>query len=291
MLPFLRSSIMMVQRFSTHVCVIGCIAVIGAHEGASVRSVAQTALLRPAPLRFEPQVIRGEAKIPDGVAFGMECDLDGVLMIGDWKAIGRVTHVDHKAGLIQFDTEEFRVNDEVRQKSQRGRLAYRLPHGLKLPLAAGDPITLLHDHDTNEKRLEWDIHIASGEELIFATTHQHDDSPPRSAETAEVLFEGAAGGHVVFFWSDPTDDDLNQSLTTVRRRPPPLRLRVADGDGFEEVSHDSHLTSITLRDKKYFFFVNSSEYYENQAHEHDPAEKPAASHSHSIECVLIKATR
>ncbi|MCA9136412.1 MAG: hypothetical protein KDB00_06630 [Planctomycetales bacterium] len=223
----------------------------------------------------------------------MMCDIDGVIQTDDWKVTGTVDR--HEPGLITFTTHEFRVRDKIRTASKTGRLAYRLPHGLSIPLASGDPIAIMHDHDTNAKRLEWDFHLSSGNKLILATTHQHDDTPPRSADQAEVLFDGAPGGHLIFFWSNPGTNDLDQNLTEVGTIHSPVFIRYRDDDQSKEaLAAKDGITKVTLDGTNYNFVVIASEHSENEDH-HDEGDRQSKAGSsdnlsHHLECILIRAT-
>lgn len=248
-------------------------------------------VIRKGPLRLKKHETLGTAKIPDDVPFGLMCDIEGVIQSGDWKVNGIVT--GHEPGLITFETEEFRVGEAVRSPARPGRLAYRLPQELPLPLSEGDPITLMHDQDADEKRIEWDIHLSSGPELIFATAHRHDDTPPQSAENAEVLFDGAPGGHVIFFWADPNDNDTVQDLNSVAQMHAPVSMRVRDENQMKQidVAH-GEITPVKLDGKNYVFVVLSSEYLEHHSHgnhsDHDAEQAGTEATSHSIECILLK---
>lgn len=253
-----------------------------------------TVLQRPAPLRYAPVIRRGEASIPDGVPFAFVCELGGELLSNDWKIIGVVKQHDRKSGILTFQQDEFAVGKDVREKSEEGHLAYRLPHGLSLPLEANDPITIVHDHETNLKRMEWDIHIASGDELIFALSHQHDDTPPRSADKAEVLFDGALsgqtfGGHAIFFWSDPSNNDVDQKLSGQAIIQSPVSIRTdANGKAATIESDGDRTTLIQLGTSDYHFVVLSSEHFSHDHATGEASEDPPSG-SHSLECFLLKA--
>ena len=236
---------------------------------------------------FPPQEVKGEAKIPEGVKFGVMCDVAGKLLIGDWKIQGVVLAVDHDTGIIMFKTNPVYVRDKLRQESQPGRLAYRLPHDLTLSLAAGDPITVMHDHEMNSKRVEWDIHLSSGKKLILATSHGHDDTPPQSAEQAEVLFEGAPGGHSVFYWSNPEDNEPEQNLKAKARVDTRVSLKARDDGEHQTIEFDNNrMLPIELDDEKYVFVVLASELYSNEeSAAHD------AQASHTLECLLVKSAQ
>ena len=260
---------------------------------------------RAKPPLLKRQPIMGKAELPDEVAFGMMCDVAGEIQTGDWKLIGKV--VAHEPGLVTFRTEEFQVRGKVRDEEQEGHLAYRLPEGLELPLAVGDPITLMHDHGTDQKRVERDIHLSSAGQLILATSHQHDDTPPKSADRAEVLFEGAPGGRALFFWSDPGTDDLTQALKEVGEISSPVSLRAQEGDDFEEIDASRNsVTTISLDGVEYHFVVLSSHYVaydshgqDSHGHESDDSDESpdqasaeeVDAHYHSLECLLIRAAR
>ncbi|NND99487.1 MAG: hypothetical protein HKN47_19405 [Pirellulaceae bacterium] len=243
--------------------------------------------------------------MPDSpsIPFAIVCDIDGVLMTGDWKVIGKVSAIDHERGVILFNTEAMLVEGKVRDESKMGRLAYRLPHQLPMPLNAGDPITILHDHETDKKRLEWDIHISSGDRLVLATSHQHDDSPPQSAKRREVLFAQAPGGHSVFYWSDPANKELNQSKHDVVESTITLQTRSTGGDRTIDVGKGD-LAEIDLDGRHYAFVVLASELYttgdesDHESLDDDELKtmRSAADHpetgddgrqSHSLECMLI----
>lgn len=254
---------------------------------------------RAEPLRFQPHVTRGVANIPDSVSFGLMCDIDGVIQTGDWKTTGTVT--SHKPGLVEFTTEAFLVRGKVRDDAKPGRLAYRLPHGLTFPLSVNDPITIMHDQGANEKRAEWDIHISSGKELIFATTNQHDDTPPRSADNAEILFKDAPGGHVVFFWADPENDDRNQDLKVAGDFASAVSLKIRDDKEFKviEASGDDP-TRLSLDQTEFYFVVLSSQLLDRETNggeshggdSNEDADPGAADNqSHSLECFLLRAVQ
>ncbi|QDT12578.1 hypothetical protein [Planctomycetes bacterium K23_9] len=236
---------------------------------------------RPEPLQYSAFKLQGTAKIPDSVPFAIACDLGGVLMTGDFKAIGKVKEHDRQAGVITFETEKH-IHDEA----QIGHLAYRLPAGLPIPLQSGDAISLLHDHQVNEKRMEWDFHISSNDKLIFATSHEHDDTPPRSADTAEVLFAGAPGGHSIFYWSDPADDDLAQLLKGAPTIHSPVSIKVrSDGETRTVKPNRNQIVNVQLSEEPYLFGVISSEHFPGAPDLSDPTQRTV---SHSTECFLLR---
>ena len=94
-----------------------------------------------------------------------------------------------------------------------------------MPLEVGKPITILHDYSTKQKRLERNIHISSGKQLILATSHFDDASVPRSADRAELLCQTLPGGQVHFYWSDPLDDDREQPLKEVPQIAPAVSIK------------------------------------------------------------------
>ena len=148
---------------------------------SSINAEEPVRIVRTSPTLFRPHSIRGTAKIPEGVKLGIACELDRKLLTGDWKLSGTIRTIDHELGMIEFDTKATKVGQAT--------LAYRLPHHLKLDLNQGDPITIVHDGE---------IHISSATNLILATSHRHDDTPPQSSNKAEIMFGDANGGHVLF---------------------------------------------------------------------------------------------
>ncbi len=292
------------------VCAMSCFLALSVSLGPilSVNAEPPRIIVREAPVRFAPHVMRGVAKIPADVPFGVVCDLDGVILTGDWKAIGRVTSVDDETGIILFNTEAFYKTikppkgqagdddlkggikaDEVTDQSRAGRLAYRLPGGRTLPMQAGDPITILHDHNVHAKRMEWEIHISSGEELILATAHLHDDTPPQSPDKAEVLFDNLPIEHSLFYWSDPSDDDKDQILRGVRENWN-VNLQPGDGQFRSAVASESDgRTLVTLGKNTYEFVVVSSELYSSpEENDGESISLVGIQLSHSLECILVK---
>lgn len=192
---------------------------------------------RSAPRQLTERKIRGLAKVPDRVEFGFMCDVDGIIQTGNWKVVGTVTR--HLPGKIVFETNEFRVRNRVRTKSMTGRLAYSLPDNLALPLAVGDPLTILHDYSSEQKRLERNLHISSGTHLVLATSHLNESAVPRSADRAELTCETIDGGQLQFYWSDPADDDQQQDLKVVPHISPAVSLK-----------SDSSLASVAIEKAK-----------------------------------------
>ena len=249
-----------------------------------------TIITRERPVRFDPREIEFRPRIPDGVTCGVLCGIDGKLMTGDWKKTGVVDSVDHDAGIIEFTTDQFKVKGKVREKRQSGQLVYRLPHGLKLPLKPGDPITLLHDHQSNEKHLEWDIHISSGEKLIFATSQRQHDSAPRSANKAEVLFKGVPGAQSLFYWSDPRDNDLVQFNRKKIEPHSPISMRCDDNTLSRVGLSEDAPTEVMLEGQKYYFVLLSSQSVQREPQDgNGEQESEGGLGSQSVECFLLRA--
>ncbi|MEM9364510.1 MAG: hypothetical protein AAGD07_00835 [Planctomycetota bacterium] len=172
---------------------------------------------RDAPPQRAQQPIRDVARVPRGVDIGFKCEVGGIIQTGHWKVVGTVTA--HEPGKVTFRTEPFRVRDKVRTEAKTGHLAYQLPEDLLIPVQVGDPITILHDDPRKPEGLQKHIHIASGKQLILATSRLGETRVPRSADRAELLCQGLPAGRVIFYWSDPDDDDREQPLKEMPPMP------------------------------------------------------------------------
>ena len=209
---------------------------------------------RDKPRRLTEQEIPGVARVPTSVDFGFMCEIDGAIQTGHWKVIGKVTK--HNPGKITFATEEFRVRGKVRTKSMIGHLAYKLPEELQLALQVGDPITILHDYSEREKRLERNIHISSGTELILATAQFDDHLVPQSVDRVKVVCGSLPSGHIHFYWSDPADNDSNQELKTAPKIPAPIFLEcVSESNLIPEQIAENGYQPLQLRGNDYLFRV------------------------------------
>ena len=254
-------------------------------------------------------MLRGEAHIPGDVEFGVMCEVGGIVQTDDWKIVGTVKAIDDEANEITFETEAFyktlKAPRETKKgdpdyagvraaapstKSQIGNLAYRLPKNRTLPMNVGDPITIMHDHHIHDNGVAWDIRVSSGRELIFASSHLHDKTPPYSSEKAEILFGGVEEAKSIFYWSCPEDDDKNQIL----RGDIGLRQKLTDGKTEECVVHsDGGDTKVVeLAGNRYAFEVLTSDLYTNpipnsrkRQHVDDEVDGTL-----TLECILVKLT-
>ena len=263
---------------------------------ASCLAEGPTIVKREGPLRFKAHTIKGEASIAKGVVFDVVCEVNGDLLKGDWKTVGTVTGVGPER--IFFNTDEVRTDKKVRQQSHPATLAYRLPNGLTLPLAKGDHITIMHDHQIVAKRFEWDIHISRGKELVFASSHRHDESPPLSADSSELAFPNADGKKMLFYWSDPTYNETAQ--TRDQNLPSKLNLVIkASFEGGQDatvtVDETERNIPVLLDGQKYIFVALSSEHSTYGEHEEDADGKgdhdDEKAISHGLECILVKQDR
>ena len=228
-------------------------------------------IVRSSPTLFRPHPRHGTAKIPDGVKLGIVCELDGKLLTGDWKLSGTIRTIDHEQGMIKFNTKAMKgVGD--------AHLAYRLPHQLKLALNQGDPITIFYDGA---------IHISSATNLVLATSHRHDDTPPQSSDKAEVLFGDAPGGRVSFYWANP-DDEIKQDLRTGVGPHLPISLMACTQGEIREIPvKDNAIIPVELDGQPYVFATVFSELY---CIEEDHGDSHSGSASNTLECLLIRQT-
>ena len=252
---------------------------------------------RSGPLRLQPKPLRGQASIPEGIVFDIVCSIDGNLMLRDWKAIGKIKSIGPDT--IHFTTDEVHVDGKVRQSSHPATLAYRLPGGLKLDVAAGDPITILHDHSVVEKRDEWDIHISSGKKLILASSHRSDHSPPLSADAMELVFPGKEQTRMLFYWSDPVYNETDQKRD--QELPSKIQLSVQAHQQAEPISqvsveNSTQIVTVTLDDVRYHLLALESEHSSHADH-HDAGhqtDQQQPKHpdiaSHTIKWLLIRVS-
>lgn len=213
---------------------------------------------RKSPKRLIQPKIPGIARVPRGVEIGFICEVDGLIQTGHWKMVGMVTK--HKPGKLTFKTDEFRVRGKIRTEAKTGHLAYKLPEDMPMPISVGDPITILHDYSAKQKRLERNIHISSGNQLILATSRFDDAFVPRSADRAELLIDTLPDGSVRFYWSDPADDDREQALKEVPRISPAvlIQYQVDSHIGFFARAKKG-FQSIMLGQEEYLFRILDDE--------------------------------
>jgi hypothetical protein len=76
------------------------------------------------------QEAKGQAAVPENVALGFALDLNEKLVGGNWDVQATVTGVDDRA--VTFRTD----------KGEAGRLAYRLPEGMRLNISPGKPVSI-----------------------------------------------------------------------------------------------------------------------------------------------------
>ncbi|MEM1068466.1 MAG: hypothetical protein AAGI63_06195 [Planctomycetota bacterium] len=209
---------------------------------------------RARPKRLIQEEITGIAKIPEGVDFGFMCEVDGAIQTGQWKVVGKVTQ--HEPGKITFETEAFRASRRNAKKAMTGHLAYRLPGNKQLAINVGDPITILHDSVTDQKRLERELHISSDRQLILATAPSKQETVPQSADRALLSLETTSRSSVRFYWSDPSDNDLEQPLKTVPTIPPPVTLKYPTGSQTITINPSKKgYQSVNLDGEEYLFRV------------------------------------
>ncbi|MEM8735681.1 MAG: hypothetical protein AAGG44_15710, partial [Planctomycetota bacterium] len=255
---------------------------------------------RAEPKRLTERRVLGAARVPADVDCGFMCEVDGVIQTGHWKVVGRVTSC--KRGKVAFETNEFRVRGKLRTKAMPGHFAYRLPEGRQLDLQEGDPITILHDYASREKRVERNIHIASGTQLILATAHFDNSSVPRSADRAELLCQSLPDGQIQFYWSDPADDDVEQELKTAPQFPDPVCLECQAATKLVSIADaEKSFQSIELQGAEYLFRVLNSQQYREDGDEQAASDLSIGSNGdddetdqpgvyYGGECLLLKAS-
>lgn len=250
---------------------------VGGSRCEADEAAAPKVIVREPARRYPPVKVPAIASIPDGVDFGFAADVDGILQLGDWRVVGSVWEVH--PNLIVFRTEK-----TDKEPSQIGRLAYRLPDGMSLDLAPGQPLTIEHDHEFVNKHFAYDMHISSDETLILATSHGTEAAAPPDSNTTQVIFSGsdrrANPFGVVFYWSKAEHRTELQPTNNSKQFDAPLTLQAKGQSTTQQVgSGDS--AEIVLNGKKYAFKLLKSVHFEY-------GESDEQETSHTLEYLLVK---
>lgn len=137
--------------------------------------VASSELQMPEPIQF--QELKGRASLPDELKLGLAIDLDGIVLMGNWKIQAKVVSIDNR--IITF----------VSEKEETGHLVYRLPKGFELSLETEEKIGLQRTMVGNQTALGYQFFLRGSNTLELAAGNILNEIPHRIKLLDGLLLE------------------------------------------------------------------------------------------------------
>jgi len=109
--------------------------------------------------------VKGQATLPDQLRLGFALDIAGIIPSGDWDIQATVTSIENR--VLAFRTEQ----------GETGRLVYRLPKEMQLPIKLGQPISIKNKIIAFEVSQGYALLLTSEDNSVLASDHLLGQQP------------------------------------------------------------------------------------------------------------------